>query len=55
VQDVVDEIIVVDTGSTDDTMIKAINAGARIGQLKWNDDFSEPRTKRSSSQERTGF
>ena len=45
VQDVVDEIIVVDTGSTDDTMIKAINAGARIGQLKWNDDFSEPRNK----------
>lgn len=45
VQDVVDEIIVVDTGSVDDTMIKAINAGARIGQLKWNDDFSEPRNK----------
>ena len=45
VQDVVDEIIVVDTGSTDDTMIKAINAGARIGQIKWNDDFSAPRNK----------
>jgi len=45
VQDVVDEIIVVDTGSMDDTMIKAINAGAKIGQLKWNDDFSEPRNK----------
>jgi len=45
VQDVVDEIIVIDTGSIDDTMIKAINAGAKIGQLKWNDDFSEPRNK----------
>jgi len=45
VQDVVDEIIVVDTGSIDDTMIKAINAGAKISQLKWNDDFSEPRNK----------
>lgn len=45
VQDVVDEIIVVDTGSKDDTMIKAINAGAKISQLKWNDDFSEPRNK----------
>jgi len=45
VQDVVDEIIVVDTGSIDDTMIKAINVGAKISQLKWNDDFSEPRNK----------
>jgi glycosyltransferase involved in cell wall biosynthesis len=45
VQDVVDEIIVVDTGSIDDTMIKAINAGARIGQMKWDDDFSGPRNK----------
>lgn len=45
VRDVVDEIIVVDTGSNDDTLIKAINAGARISQVKWNDDFSEPRNK----------
>lgn len=45
VRDVVDEIIVVDTGSGDNTLAEAINAGARIGQVKWKDDFSEPRNK----------
>lgn len=45
VRDVVDEIIVIDTGSKDGTLVEAINEGAKIGQVKWNDDFSEPRNK----------
>ena len=45
VRDVVDEIIVIDTGSKDGTLAAAINEGAKIGQIKWNDDFSEPRNK----------
>ena len=36
----VDEICVVDTGSTDDTMDIARRHGAKISQRAWNDDFS---------------
>lgn len=42
---VVDQVVVVDTGSKDGTLVAAINEGATIGQCKWNDDFSEPRNK----------
>ena len=37
---VADETVVVDTGSTDDTVAVARAAGARIEHFKWIDDFS---------------
>ena len=40
---IVDEIIVVDTGSTDDTVKIAESLGANIYHFKWNDNFSEAR------------
>ncbi len=43
VRDVVDEIIVVDTGSTDSTPQIARDFGARVFSLEWSDDFSEAR------------
>ena len=39
----VDEIIVVDTGSTDNTLEVAKNFGANIFHEVWQDDFSTPR------------
>lgn len=39
----VDEIVVVDTGSTDDTVKVAKKFGAKIFYYDWNDDFSAPR------------
>ena len=39
----VDEIVVVDTGSTDNTMTVAKNYGAKVFQSPWNNDFSTPR------------
>ncbi|MEM6788638.1 MAG: glycosyltransferase [Myxococcota bacterium] len=43
VADVVDEVIVVDTGSTDATVAIAEAAGARVAEHPWHDDFSAPR------------
>ncbi|MCB9883047.1 MAG: glycosyltransferase [Planctomycetes bacterium] len=40
---IVDEIIVVDTGSTDRTMEIAARYGARVLNHEWNDDFAEAR------------
>lgn len=37
----VDEIIVVDTGSTDQTVAIAKRLGAKVFQLRWNDDFAD--------------
>lgn len=45
VADIADEIIVVDTGSNDGTMGKAISEGATVKQVVWNDDFSMPRNE----------
>ena len=43
IKGVVDEIIIVDTGSTDDTMTIAKNFGAKVYHHPWNDSFSEAR------------
>ena len=40
---VADEIVVVDTGSTDDTVAVARQHGARLGHFTWCDDFSAAR------------
>jgi glycosyltransferase involved in cell wall biosynthesis len=39
----VDEIIVADTGSTDDTIQKASACGARVINIQWNNNFAEAR------------
>lgn len=43
VKPAVDEIIVLDTGSTDNTVKIAEELGAKIGHFDWDDDFSEAR------------
>ena len=43
IQNHVDEIIVVDTGSSDDTVNIAKKFGARVYHFLWNDDFSAAR------------
>ena len=40
---VVDEVVIVDTGSTDDSVAIARAHGARVLQDVWNDNFSAPR------------
>ncbi|MDR6999285.1 glycosyltransferase [Neobacillus niacini] len=40
-----DEIIVVDTGSTDDSPILAGSYGAKVVKTLWQDSFSEPRNE----------
>lgn len=43
VRPVVDDIVVVDTGSTDDTPAIAAAHGARVFHFRWRDDFAEAR------------
>lgn len=43
VRDFVDEVLVVDTGSTDQTVATAAAAGARVLRHAWADDFAEAR------------
>ncbi|MFN3199638.1 MAG: glycosyltransferase [Bradymonadia bacterium] len=45
VQGVVDEIVVVDTGSTDDTVQIAEGFGAQVVRQPWSDDFSAARNR----------
>ncbi|MBR2179968.1 MAG: glycosyltransferase [Selenomonadaceae bacterium] len=42
-KDQVDEIVVVDTGSTDNTIEVAKSYGAKVFESPWNNDFSTPR------------
>lgn len=42
-KDAVDEIIVVDTGSTDNTVKIAEHCGAKVFRFEWCNDFSAPR------------
>jgi glycosyltransferase involved in cell wall biosynthesis len=41
----VDEVIVVDTGSTDDSIAVAVRHGAIVDRVPWADDFSAPRNR----------
>ena len=45
VQGLVDEMVVVDTGSTDDTVAIAESFGARMGHFPWTDDFAAARNE----------
>ena len=43
VKDLADEMIVVDTGSRDGTILEARECGARVYEIPWNNDFIEAR------------
>ncbi len=45
VQSIADELIVVDTGSKDNTISIAKNFGAKVFHFKWNDDFAAARNE----------
>lgn len=42
---IADEIVVADTGSTDDTMTIARRFGARVIEIPWRNDFAEARNQ----------
>ncbi|MFN8670588.1 MAG: tetratricopeptide repeat protein [Candidatus Sericytochromatia bacterium] len=45
VESIVDEIVLVDTGSTDDTVEKAKKYGAKVFYYEWTNDFSAARNQ----------
>ncbi|MCB2312377.1 glycosyltransferase [Clostridium tagluense] len=45
IKDIVDEIIIVDTGSTDRTIDIAKSFGANVHYFKWNNNFSDARNE----------
>ena len=45
VRPIADEIVVLDTGSTDQTVTIAKRLGAVVGQAAWDDDFSAARNR----------
>jgi len=45
IKDIVDEIIIVDTGSTDKTVDIAKSFGAKVYYFQWNNNFSEARNE----------
>ncbi len=45
VRDLVDEIVICDTGSSDATLKIATDAGAKVLQVPWKDDFSHARNQ----------
>ncbi len=51
----VDEIIVVDTGSSDDTTRVAEAAGANVSTFAWVDDFAAPEMPRWRPHRGIGF
>ena len=52
---IVDEIIVVDTGSTDRTKDIAVVFGANVFDFQWTDDFSEARNNLGSVYQELGL
>jgi len=44
-RNIVDEVVVVDTGSTDSTIEIAREFGASVSEFPWTDDFSAPRNE----------
>jgi len=45
VQGIADQIVVLDTGSTDETVAIARQHGALVGQMPWSDDFAAARNE----------
>lgn len=45
VRGLVDEMVIVDTGSADDTVAIAESRGAKVAHFAWNDDFSAARNE----------
>ena len=55
VADLVDEIVVVDTGSTDGTPDVAARFGARVHEFTWVDSFAAAQTSRCATPLQSGF